>query len=374
MEVTQPQYWAPSTVSHHQLPSKTLSAPVSPPPSSSTSKRPRLLPPHENVNNNALDVDYFDFFPPGYRFCPKDEELIVYYLRNKVNNQPLPRNKIVDVNLYKYNPRDLAEAYRKYGENEWYFFTPREKKYQNGSRPKRAAGNGYWKATGADRPVKHNDVVVGYRKALVFYSGDPKRSTKTNWIMHEYRVSDAPSRIRRSADDKKLDDWVLCRIYKRTEKSIVSVHTNEEPALLDDGDVDVNVEHEGDSQGYTNTVADYEQPNPISIPLQEFEDIFSDLPPLEDLTNFKSYVHQQPILEADSYCSYGTSMVEPAFEIHPIEDFTTKYLNENDCGLKSIPLPDDRKRYIPDQFCMVSLENIVCINSQNNLLNQSSSK
>jgi len=31
-----------------------------------------------------------------------------------------------------------------YGEKEWYFFTPR---------PNRAAGTGYWKATGADKPI-----------------------------------------------------------------------------------------------------------------------------------------------------------------------------------------------------------------------------
>ncbi|KAL8245253.1 hypothetical protein R6Q59_011511 [Mikania micrantha] len=40
-----------------------------------------------------------------------------------------------------------------FGEDEWYFFTPRDKKYPNGLRPNRMAGSGYWKAAGTDRPI-----------------------------------------------------------------------------------------------------------------------------------------------------------------------------------------------------------------------------
>lgn len=74
-----------------------------------------------------------------------------------------------------------------YGEKEWYFFSPRDRKYPNGSRPNRAAGTGYWKATGADKPIGQPKP-VGIKKALVFYSGKAPRGEKTNWIMHEYRL------------------------------------------------------------------------------------------------------------------------------------------------------------------------------------------
>ena len=83
-----------------------------------------------------------------------------------------------------------------YGEKEWYFFSPRERKYPNGSRPNRAAGSGYWKATGADKPVGAPKPVA-IKKALVFYSGKAPRGHKTNWIMHEYRLADVDRSPRR---------------------------------------------------------------------------------------------------------------------------------------------------------------------------------
>lgn len=64
-----------------------------------------------NGNNTILDVDSFESFPPGYRFCPLDEELVVHYLKNKVHSLPLPRNKIVELNLYSYNPEELAGSF-----------------------------------------------------------------------------------------------------------------------------------------------------------------------------------------------------------------------------------------------------------------------
>ncbi|XWS29904.1 hypothetical protein CRYUN_Cryun24cG0070300 [Craigia yunnanensis] len=173
-----------------------------------------------SIKSDKKDVEAFlKSFPAGYRFKPRDEELVLHYLKPKLFNKPLPPNRIIEVQLYHYNPEFLVQN-KSYGEGEWYFFTPRDKKYPNGSRPRRAAADGYWKATGADRTLKHEGVEVGYRKALVFYRGKPPKGQKTDWMMHEYRLKDPPTKSTASIDDMRLDDWVLCKIYKKTDKSM----------------------------------------------------------------------------------------------------------------------------------------------------------
>jgi len=153
--------------------------------------------------------------PPGFRFFPTDEELVVHYLCKKVVSHPLPAFIIGDVDLYKYDPWDLPEK-ALFGEKEWYFFTPRDRKYPNGSRPNRAAGSGYWKATGADKPITTcgGRKRVGVKKALVFYKGKAPKGSKTNWIMHEYRMAEINMAARKK-NTLRLDDWVLCRIYNK---------------------------------------------------------------------------------------------------------------------------------------------------------------
>ncbi|KAK6157410.1 hypothetical protein DH2020_011658 [Rehmannia glutinosa] len=155
--------------------------------------------------------------PPGFRFHPTDEELVVHYLKKKVASAPLPVAIIAEVDLYKFDPWELPARV--------VFFSPRDRKYPNGARPNRAATSGYWKATGTDKPVltAGGTQKVGVKKALVFYGGKPPKGIKTNWIMHEYRLADnkPPSNKPPGCDfgNKKgslrLDDWVLCRIYKK---------------------------------------------------------------------------------------------------------------------------------------------------------------
>lgn len=164
--------------------------------------------------------------PPGFRFHPTDEELIVYYLCNQATSQPCPASIIPEVDIYKFDPWELPDK-SDFGENEWYFFTPRERKYPNGVRPNRATVSGYWKATGTDKSIFSGSKHIGVKKALVFYKGRPPKGIKTDWIMHEYRLIGSRRQANRQIGSMRLDDWVLCRIYKK--KNITkSLETNED--------------------------------------------------------------------------------------------------------------------------------------------------
>ncbi|XVE85834.1 hypothetical protein DITRI_Ditri17bG0123200 [Diplodiscus trichospermus] len=152
--------------------------------------------------------------PPGFRFHPTDEELIMYYLKNQAKSRPCPVSIISEVDIYKFDPWQLPDK-AEIGENEWYFFTPRDRKYPNGVRPNRATVSGYWKATGTDKAIYSGSKYVGVKKSLVFYQGRPPKGIKTDWIMHEYRLIDSRKRIAKQNGSMRLDDWVLCRIYKK---------------------------------------------------------------------------------------------------------------------------------------------------------------
>ncbi|KAL0449876.1 UNVERIFIED_CONTAM: protein ATAF2 [Sesamum latifolium] len=159
--------------------------------------------------------------PAGFRFHPTDEELVVHYLCRRCAGDQIAVPIIAELDLYKFDPWELPDM-ALYGEKEWYFFSPRDRKYPNGSRPNRAAGTGYWKATGADKPVG-KPKTLGIKKALVFYAGKAPRGVKTNWIMHEYRLANV-DRSAGKRNNLRLDDWVLCRIYNK--KGTLEKHYN----------------------------------------------------------------------------------------------------------------------------------------------------
>ncbi|CAM8881359.1 unnamed protein product [Rhodiola kirilowii] len=151
--------------------------------------------------------------PPGFRFHPTDEELITHYLIKKISDDSFVAVAIGEADLNKCEPWDLPGK-AKMGENEWYFFVLRDKKYPTGLRTNRATEAGYWKATGKDKEIFRGKSLIGMKKTLVFYRGRAPKGVKSNWVMHEYRLEGKLSahNLPRSAKT----EWVISRVFEKS--------------------------------------------------------------------------------------------------------------------------------------------------------------
>ncbi|KAJ1286530.1 hypothetical protein BS78_03G359500 [Paspalum vaginatum] len=232
--------------------------------------------------------------PPGFRFHPTDEELVMHYLCRRCTGLPIAVPIIAEIDLYKFDPWQLPRM-ALYGEKEWYFFSPRDRKYPNGSRPNRAAGSGYWKATGADKPVG-TPKPVAIKKALVFYAGKAPKGEKTNWIMHEYRLADV-DRSARKKNSLRLDDWVLCRIYNKKGGA-------EKPPPAVAGDRKPLFGGAGDSMNVAAAVSSPPEQKPFAAPPPAFADLSAYYDRPSD---------SMPRLHADSSCSEQVLSPEQQF-------------------------------------------------------------
>ncbi|XP_009761612.1 NAC domain-containing protein 37-like [Nicotiana sylvestris] len=161
--------------------------------------------------------------PPGFRFHPTDEELVGYYLRKKIAAQKIDLDVIRDIDLYRIEPWDLQDKCRiGYEEqNEWYFFSHKDKKYPTGTRTNRATLAGFWKATGRDKAVYDKSQLIGMRKTLVFYRGRAPNGQKSDWIMHEYRLESEEN------SPPQEEGWVVCRAFKKRNTGQAKINNEE---------------------------------------------------------------------------------------------------------------------------------------------------
>nr|AOC59203.1 NAC transcription factor 21 [Haloxylon ammodendron] len=183
---------------------------------------------HESIRMDAA-IDDHDGPLPGFRFHPTDEELVSFYLKRKVEKRrPLSIEIIKQIDIYKHDPWDLAKASSSIGDKEWYFYCKRGRKYRNSIRPNRVTGSGFWKATGIDRPIYSNEgeghQCIGLKKSLVYYRGSAGKGTKTDWMMHEFRLPSDPLQHDEAKSSNPKDTaleaeiWTLCRIFKRNKR------------------------------------------------------------------------------------------------------------------------------------------------------------
>ncbi|XP_059643970.1 NAC domain-containing protein 7-like [Cornus florida] len=197
-------------------------------------------------------MNTFSHVPPGFRFHPTDEELVDYYLRKKIASRRIDLDVIRDVDLYKIEPWDLQELCKIGTEeqNEWYFFSHKDKKYPTGTRTNRATKAGFWKATGRDKAIYCKHSLVGMRKTLVFYKGRAPNGQKSDWIMHEYRLE-----TNENATPQE-EGWVVCRVFKKRLATVRKMGEHESPCWYDD---------------QVSFMPDFDSPRQISQPYASYQ-------------------------------------------------------------------------------------------------------
>ncbi|PQM40073.1 NAC domain-containing protein 45-like isoform X1 [Prunus yedoensis var. nudiflora] len=118
-------------------------------------------------------------------------------------------NIIDEIDILKFEPWDLPDkSLIKSDDENWFFFY----KYKKGIR---ATKEGFWKITSKDRVIKARDnrTVIAKKRILTFYIGRVRKSTKTNWVIHEYYIPDD------AHPNAKQRDFVLCHLKKNVKKS-----------------------------------------------------------------------------------------------------------------------------------------------------------
>ncbi|KAI3447439.1 hypothetical protein Pfo_004104 [Paulownia fortunei] len=162
---------------------------------------------------------------PGFRFYPTEEELVSFYLHNKLKGTRTDIDRVIPVvDIYDYNPWDLPHLAGEVcpsDSEQWFFFIPRQEREARGGRPNRLTTEGYWKATGSPGDVysSQNNWVIGRKRTMVFYVGRAPNGRKTTWKMNEYKAIDCDIEASSSstvANPQLREELRLCRIYKRS--------------------------------------------------------------------------------------------------------------------------------------------------------------
>ncbi|CAH8254160.1 unnamed protein product [Arabidopsis lyrata] len=223
------------------------------------------------------------FSAPGFRFHPTDEELVVYYLKRKICCRKLRINAIGVVDVYKVDPSELPGlSMLKTGDRQWFFFTPRNRKYPNAARSSRGTATGYWKATGKDRVIEYNSRSVGLKKTLVFYRGRAPNGERTDWVMHEYTMDE--EELGRCKNAKEY--YALYKLYKKSGagpkngEQYGAPFQEEEWVDSDSEDADNVAAPEYPVVRYENScrVDDTKFCSPVNLQLEDIEKLLNEVP------------------------------------------------------------------------------------------------
>ncbi|XP_022631785.1 NAC domain-containing protein 71 isoform X2 [Vigna radiata var. radiata] len=174
----------------------------------------------------------------GVGFRPTEQELVDFYLKHKLLADDSRVDVIPVIDLCQVEPSDvpgiLAKSRIRFGDPDWFFFSPVDFKYANSKRVNRKTEKGFWKATGKDRDIKswNNNTLIATKKTLVYYTGSVSCGVKSIWVIHEYHAVTFH-------ESKRY--FVLCRLMRKSGKAIEGgtdpvVCGEEEPSELNVSD------------------------------------------------------------------------------------------------------------------------------------------
>ncbi|XP_042509980.1 NAC domain-containing protein 90-like [Macadamia integrifolia] len=156
----------------------------------------------------------------GFRFYPTEEELISFYLRNKLEGLRPDLERVIPVlNIYEMDPWHLPQFSGEMcrGDPEqWFFFVPRQAREARGGRNSRTTGSGYWKSVGSPGyAYSSENRIIGIKKTMVFYKGKAPCGRKTKWKMNEYKaiLGEASSSTGATPNPILRHEYCLCRVY-----------------------------------------------------------------------------------------------------------------------------------------------------------------
>ncbi|XP_021603417.1 NAC domain-containing protein 17 isoform X2 [Manihot esculenta] len=198
-----------------------------------------------------------------------------------------------------------SQSVLKTGDRQWFFFSPRDRKYPNGARSNRATGQGYWKATGKDRTIKCNSRNVGLKKTLVFYRGRAPNGERTDWVMHEYTLDE--EELKRCLNVQ--DYYALYKVYKKSGPGPKNGEQYGAPFKEEDwADDEYAVANNSDTP--------VNQPNVVTPPVDAIKAIVQVEQPLNGIEDFMKQIADENPFDQNqiSDCDYTSELLQIAGE------------------------------------------------------------
>ncbi|XP_050368909.1 NAC domain-containing protein JA2-like [Argentina anserina] len=202
--------------------------------------------------------------PPGYRFRPDTEQLLVHYLRPKLDGEDFPEGLVPFCDLYgDQEPWEIWENFNGTSEKDkdrkdLYFITQNKIKTLKSRRKSRTIGKGgTWKGQDAAKNVLSASWrVIGKRRRFHYEkTGSEASEHNARWLMHEFELDASLLR-----DKRKAKDYVLCILRKNDKPAKDPKEEGQEGKESEDVDNGDDLEDEDHS--------DHHEPDFVKQPVQ----------------------------------------------------------------------------------------------------------